>query len=69
MSTANGIAKVAPVVLSRVRVGSITVRNVQAAVAEEGALDVNLLGMSFLGRLKSFNMRGNELILIQYSLA
>jgi aspartyl protease family protein len=41
------------------------VRNVQAAVAEEGALDVNLLGMSFLGRLKSFNMRGNELILIQ----
>lgn len=65
VSTANGIAKVAPVVLSRVRVGSITVRNVQAAVAEEGALDVNLLGMSFLGRLESFNMRGNELILIQ----
>jgi aspartyl protease family protein len=64
VSTPNGIAKVAPV-LSRVRVGSITVRNVQAAVAEEGALDVNLLGMSFLGRLESFNMRGNELILIQ----
>ena len=64
VSTANGIAKVAPV-LSRVRVGSITVRNVQAAVAEEGALDVNLLGMSFLGCLESFNMRGNELILIQ----
>ena len=64
VSTPNGIAKVAPV-LSRVRVGSITVRNVQAAVAEEGALDVNLLGMSFLGCLESFNMRGNELILIQ----
>ena len=63
ISTANGIAKVAPVMLSRVRVGSITLRNVRAAVAEKGALDVNLLGMSFLGRLDSFNLRGDELIL------
>lgn len=65
VSTANGIAKIAPVVLSRVRVGSITLRNVRAAVAEKGALDVNLLGMSFLGRLESFNLRGDELVLIQ----
>ena len=65
MSTANGIAKVAPVVLSRVRVGAITLRDVRAAVAEKGALDVNLLGMSFLGRLASFNLRGDELILLQ----
>ncbi|MDJ0512166.1 MAG: TIGR02281 family clan AA aspartic protease [Methyloceanibacter sp.] len=65
VSTANGIAKVAPVILSRVRVGSITLRNVRAAVAEKGALDINLLGMSFLGRLDSFNMRGDELVLRQ----
>ncbi|MEM8573170.1 MAG: TIGR02281 family clan AA aspartic protease [Pseudomonadota bacterium] len=65
VSTANGIAKVAPVTLSRVRVGSITLRNVRAAVAEKGALDVNLLGMSFLGRLESFNMRSDELVLSQ----
>jgi len=64
VSTANGIAKVAPVVLSRVRVGTITLRDVRAAVAEKGALDVNLLGMSFLGRLASFNLRGDELILL-----
>lgn len=65
VSTANGIAKVAPVVLSRVRIGSITLRDVRAAVAEEGALDINLLGMSFLGRLESFHLRGDELVLNQ----
>lgn len=65
VSTANGIAMVAPVILSRVRVGSITLRDVQAAVAEKGALHINLLGMSFLGRLESFNLRGDELVLTQ----
>ncbi|BAQ17959.1 retropepsin-like aspartic protease family protein [Methyloceanibacter caenitepidi] len=65
VSTANGVARVAPVTLSRVRVGSITLRNVPAAVAEKGALDVNLLGMSFLGRLESFNLSGDELVLNQ----
>lgn len=65
VSTANGVARVAPVMLSRVRVGSITLRDVPAVVAEKGALEVNLLGMSFLGRLESFNLRGDELVLIQ----
>lgn len=65
VSTANGMANVAPVVLSRVRVGTITLRNVRAAVVEKGALHVNLLGMSFLGRLESFNLRGDELVLVQ----
>lgn len=65
VSTANGIAHVAPVMLDRVRVGDITIRNVPAAVAEEGALATNLLGMSFLRRLESFQIQGNELVLIQ----
>ncbi len=65
VETANGIARVAPVMLDRVRVGDITVRNVGAAVAEKGALATNLLGMSFLGRLQSFRIQGNELVLIQ----
>ena len=51
--------------LDRVRVDDIVVRNVPAAVAEKGALDTNLLGMSFLGRLKSFQMQGRELVLVQ----
>lgn len=65
VSTANGVAYVAPVTLNRVRVGDITLRNVRAAVAEKDALETNLLGMSFLGRLKSFHIRGDELILIE----
>jgi aspartyl protease family protein len=63
--TANGVARVAPVTLDRVRVGDITVRNVRAAVAEKGMLSTNLLGMSFLGRLKSFHIQDGELVLIQ----
>jgi aspartyl protease family protein len=63
--TANGVSRVAPITLDRVRVEDITVRDVPAAVAEKGALATNLLGMSFLGRLKSFQMQGSELILVQ----
>ena len=63
--TANGVSRVAPVMLDRVRVDDIVVRDVPAAVAEKGALDTNLLGMSFLGRLKSFQMQGRELVLVQ----
>jgi aspartyl protease family protein len=59
-----GSARVAPVTLDRVRVEDITLRNVPAVVAEKGALATNLLGMSFLSRLRGFQMRGSELILI-----
>jgi len=62
--TANGVARVAPITLDRVRVEDITVRDVPA-VAERGALATNLLGISFLSRLKSFQMQGSELILVQ----
>ena len=65
VQTANGTARVAPVTLDRVRVGDITVRGVHAAVAERGALGTNLLGMSFLGRLKSFHIQDGELVLIK----
>jgi len=63
--TANGRARVAPVTLDRVRVRDIIVRDVPAVVAEKGALATNLLGMSFLSRLKSFQMQGDELVLVQ----
>ena len=65
VSSANGITRLAPVKLSRMRIGSIMVRDVQAAIAEKGALSTNLLGMSFLGRLKSFHLQDDELILIR----
>jgi aspartyl protease family protein len=65
VQTANGVARVAPVTLDRVRVDDIIVRNVPAVVAERGALATNLLGMSFLGRLKSVQMQSGELVLTQ----
>jgi aspartyl protease family protein len=61
--TANGLARVAPVVLDRVSIGDITVRNVPAAVSEPGSLATSLLGMSFLGRLQRVDMRSGILVL------
>lgn len=63
VSTANGMARVAPVTLERVSIGDITVRNVPAAVAERGRLKTSLLGMSFLSRLSRFDMRSGRLVL------
>lgn len=63
VGTANGRAKVAPVSLGRVSIGDITVRDVQAVVSEPGRLQTSLLGMSFLKRLSSFEMRSGTLYL------
>ncbi|MCB1492965.1 MAG: TIGR02281 family clan AA aspartic protease [Rhodobiaceae bacterium] len=61
--TANGAARIAFTVLDTVTVGPITLRNVKAAVAEPGALSTNLLGMSFIGRLSRFELKGDQLVL------
>jgi aspartyl protease family protein len=63
MQTANGLSRAAPVTLERVSIGPILVRNVQAGVAERGVLRTNLLGMSFLKRLQSFEIRSGRLVL------
>ena len=63
MSTANGIAKVAPIVLERVAIGSILVHNVKATVSQRGSLHVSLLGMSFLQKLSTFEIRSGRLVL------
>jgi aspartyl protease family protein len=56
--TANGVAKFAPVRLGRIEVNGITVHDVQAAVKPDSMLKVNLLGMSFLSRVKFSHDRG-----------
>lgn len=61
--TANGIAKVAPVMLDSVSIGDITLYDVRAAVSEPGRLGTTLLGMTFIGRLSRAEMRGDVLIL------
>jgi aspartyl protease family protein len=63
VSTANGRTLAAPVTLDTVQVGSITERRVRALVARPGVLRENLLGMTFLERLASYEVRGNRLVL------
>ena len=63
VATANGGALAAPVVIDRLTIGSITERNVRALIARSGVLHANLLGMTFLERLGSYEVRGNRLIL------
>lgn len=63
VSTANGITVAAPAFLETLKVGSIVERRVPALVSRPGALHENLLGMTFLNRLASFEVRGDRLIL------
>src|ERR1043165_7598305 len=64
-STANGIVKVAPVRLSSLEVNGIRVYDVQAAVFPAEGLSVNLLGMSFLSRVRRFEMANGRLVMEQ----
>jgi aspartyl protease family protein len=63
VDTANGRARAAPVTLDRVTVGGITERAVPALIAQPGQLRTNLLGMTFLNRLESWEVRGDRLLL------
>jgi aspartyl protease family protein len=61
VDTANGRTRAAAVTLDRLAVGSLTERAVPALVAQHGQLKTNLLGMSFLNRLESWEVRGDSL--------
>ena len=63
MQTANGTGFAAAVRLQEVRVGQIVVRDVQGVVVPRGALSGSLLGMSFLGKLKGFEVAADNLVL------
>jgi aspartyl protease family protein len=63
VSTANGTAMAASVIIETMSVGPISERNVRALIARPGVLHANLLGMTFLERLRSYEVRGNRLIL------
>jgi aspartyl protease family protein len=56
--TANGLARLAPVTLREIRIGQLVVQNVPGAVLEN--LDQSLLGMSFLSRLRGYDMTGGR---------
>ena len=58
-STANGVARAAPVQLREIRIGQFAVDNVPAIVGEN--LDISLLGMTFLRKLQSYEIRDGVL--------
>ena len=65
VQTANGETMTARITLEDVQVGGITLRDVEALVARPGDLQKSLLGMSFIGRLRSFELKGDQLVLNQ----
>lgn len=63
-NTANGVATVYHVKLDSVRVGSITMTNIDGVVHESSDMPFVLLGMSFLGRLE-MKHEGQTLTMMQ----
>jgi len=66
VETANGHALAASVTLDRVGVGGIVERSVPALIAQPGQLKTSLLGMSFLNRLQSWEVRGTKVMMRGY---
>ncbi|WP_269930769.1 TIGR02281 family clan AA aspartic protease [Aminobacter sp. HY435] len=65
VNTANGTAKAAVALIDRVQIGKITVEDVDAVVLEDKALQGTLVGMSFLSRLKKYQVENGALLLVQ----
>lgn len=61
IDTANGRTRAAAVTLDRIAVGGLIERAVPALVVQSGQLKNNLLGMTFLNRLQSWEVRGDRL--------
>jgi len=58
--TANGLVRVAPVVLRELRIGQLAMWHVPAVV-NEAPIGVSLLGASFLARLAAWRVEGGRL--------
>ena len=65
VSTANGTVKGARTRISMIDLGGIVVRDVDALVLPDAALSENLLGLSFLSKLKRFEYANGKMVLEQ----
>jgi len=65
VTTANGAIKAARTQLAMVDVGGLVVRDVEAMVLPDEALSENLLGLSFLSKLKRFEFADGRMVLEQ----
>jgi aspartyl protease family protein len=66
VETAGGHAKAARLTLDRLAIGKLVERSVPALVVPHGQMKTNLLGMSFLDRLESWEVRADSLMLRGY---
>ena len=65
VTTANGTIKAARTRLAMVDIGGLVVRDVDAMVLPDAALSENLLGLSFLSKLKRFEYANGKMVLEQ----
>lgn len=65
VSTANGTIKAARTRLAMVDIGGLVVRDVDAMVLPDEALSENLLGLSFLSKLRRFEYANGHMVLEQ----
>lgn len=63
-STANGVVKIADVILAEITLGEVTERDVRASV-NSGALHASLLGMSYLDRFARIEIERDQMLLIR----
>ncbi|TVR10570.1 MAG: TIGR02281 family clan AA aspartic protease [Salinarimonadaceae bacterium] len=63
LSTANGIVQARGATIREMRIGSIILRDVEAVILPDTQLGSSLLGMSFLRRLRGFEITDGELTL------
>jgi aspartyl protease family protein len=66
VETAGGHTKAARLTLDRLAIGKLVERSVPALVVQRGQIKTNLLGMSFLDRLESWEVHADRLMLHGY---
>jgi aspartyl protease family protein len=66
VETAGGHTKAARLTLDRLAIGKLVERSVPALVVPHGQMKTNLLGMSFLDRMESWEVRADRLMLHGY---
>lgn len=65
VTTANGMVKAARTQIAMIDLGGLVVRDVDAMVLPDEALSENLLGLSFLSKLKRFEYSNGQMVLEQ----
>jgi aspartyl protease family protein len=65
VTTANGTIRAARARIAMIELGGLTVRDVDALVLPDESLSENLLGLSFLSKLKRFEYANGRLMLEQ----